>query len=341
MLHYDFCTLFDRNYLYKGLALYRSLVRTCPDFTLWVLCMDDTVYHFLAGARLTGVRLIALSDFEDDELLRIKPTRSPVEYCWTCTPSLLLYILKNNPQCASVTYLDADLFFYRDPQPVYQEFSGNSILIVEHRYPPRLEKYAAIYGRYNVQFLAFRNDPVALACLARWRKQCNDWCYLKYEAGKWGDQKYLDDWPMQFKGVRAIAHPGAGVAPWNVAAYSVKKAEGKIFIDHSELVFYHFHQLDIITPREFDLTRGYKLSPGAIEHIYMAYLRELNGVISDVAQKDQSFHHGYSVAYDLRPSSLVTAVKSRVLRNPLIKNIARTCLGWCMGKYYYRIKLDA
>ena len=130
---YHFCTYFDRNYLPRGLALYRSLARHCQrPFTLWVLCFDATTYRTLDRLCLPGVRLIALDQFEagDSDLQRAKTERSLVEYYWTCTPSLPLYILRHYPEVELITYLDADLCFYADPMPIYAEMGDGSILIV-------------------------------------------------------------------------------------------------------------------------------------------------------------------------------------------------------------------
>ena len=45
---YHFCTYFDRNFLTKGLTLYRSLaVQVAGRFTLWILCLEELTYATL------------------------------------------------------------------------------------------------------------------------------------------------------------------------------------------------------------------------------------------------------------------------------------------------------
>jgi hypothetical protein len=245
IVHWDFCTLFDRNYLFKGLALHESLLAFAPDFTLHVLCMDDVVHQALSKMRLPSVQLIRLADFEDEDLLRAKSTRSHAEYCWTCTPSLPLYVLDRQPGIESVTYLDADLWFFSDPAPLHAEMHSASVGIIEHRYAPELEHLAGDYGIYNVEFMVFRNDERGRACLAWWRERCLEWCYSRVEDGKFGDQKYLDDWPERFAGVAVLETVGAGLAPWNLRRYSVTKARGTYLVDGQPLVFFHYHSFQI------------------------------------------------------------------------------------------------
>jgi hypothetical protein len=56
--------------------MYRSLLRYGGDFQLWIICFDDLTYELLNKLNLEKVTLITLSQFEDEELLRIKPERS-------------------------------------------------------------------------------------------------------------------------------------------------------------------------------------------------------------------------------------------------------------------------
>lgn len=292
-MHYNFCTLFDRNYATRGLALYHSLLEQAGDFTLWILCMDDQVFQALSKLQLPKVNLIRLTDLEDDELRQVKTTRSAVEYCWTLTPSLPLYILTQHPELDHVTYLDADTYFYSSPQPIYDEWAGKSILIVSHNYAPRFIYKIPESGIYNVEFLIFRNDVNGLACLRWWRERCNEWCYFRLEDGKLGDQMYLNDWTTRFQGVQVLQHLGGGVAPWNIERFRVWQQAGQVKIDQLPVIFYHYHALRWYGLSSYDPALGYWYMPRAVRRlIYQPYIQRLNQTFAQLKTVDSSIPSG-------------------------------------------------
>jgi hypothetical protein len=95
-----------------------------------------------------------------------------VEYYFTCTPSLPLYVLKHNAEIDVISYLDADLYFFSHPAPIYEELGDQSILIVGHRFPAHLRQREELNGTYNVGFLSLRGNSVGLQCLSWWRERC-------------------------------------------------------------------------------------------------------------------------------------------------------------------------
>jgi hypothetical protein len=250
---YHFCTYFDSNYMAMGLTLYRSLMAHAAPFTLWVLCFDDAAHGILTRLGLENLRPVSLREFEegDDALRDAKKNRSRAEYIFTCTPSWPIYLLNRFPEIDIITYLDADLWFYSSPEPIYREFGDRSVLIVGHRFPEHLRQNE-VYGIYNVGLLAFRNDRVGKECLRWWRDRCLEWCYDRKEGGKFADQKYLDDWPERFPGVAVLQHKGAGLGPWNWMNYRIRILDGKTWVDGQELIFYHFQGLKILSRRIFD-----------------------------------------------------------------------------------------
>jgi hypothetical protein len=274
-----FCTYFDRNYLPRGLALYRSLQRHCPGFQLWVLCMDGVCYDALTVLGLPGLQAIALDDYEqgDKDLLQAKQNRTLIEYYFTCSPSLPLFILNHYPRVDLVTYLDADLFFFADPTPIYEELAERSIGIIGHRFSPSLQNLER-YGIYNVGWVSFRRDAHALACLHWWRERCLEWCYDRYEDGRFADQKYLDDWPSRFQHVAVLQHKGANLAPWNLANYTIRAHGDSVLVDEDPLIFFHFHRLRQIEGWVYDprLT-DYKTKASTVvrRSIYAPYIRML------------------------------------------------------------------
>jgi hypothetical protein len=310
-----FCTLFDRNYLLKGLAMLNSLYRQCPSARVFILCMDGETHVILGELNLPGVTLLRLADVEDDQLLAVKAGRGVGEYCWTLASCLTWYVFQTRPEVANLTYLDADLMFFAPLEPLFAEIGSASIAIIEHRFHPRYAD-SIVNGRFCVEWVGFRRDEQGLACLQRWREQCIEWCFNRLEAGRMGDQKYLDDWPERFTSVCILQHPGAGIAPWNYANYEITRGTDGIMVDGAPLVFYHFHQLQILSANRYcymsDMYSSLRAPP---VEIYAAYEDELRGALLAVWQMHPGFRSG------IQP--LLPHLAKRTLQNWLPKRIKR------------------
>lgn len=293
-----FCTLFNTNFLSRGLALYDSLMKKNDLYVLYVYCFDNYTHKILTNIALKNIIPVSLAEFETPELLAVKSSRSVGEYCWTCTP----HVIKHSIQAfdlPAVIYIDADLYFFDSPNSLLDEWeqSGASVLITEHRYTKRYDN-AHRFGIYCVQFIAFRNNENGACALNWWCERCIEWCFDREEEGKFGDQKYLDDWTTRFSSVHVLRHLGGGVAPWNVQQYKVHAVDGlrirlleKSTMIEFPLVFYHFHGLQIFEDGEIDLAT-YPLSKEIKNVIYETYLKALrqSSEILNQVRENRNFH---------------------------------------------------
>src|SRR5258706_9619471 len=126
----EYCTLFDHRYLAHGLAMIRSLRRVSPHSTVWVLCLDDLAQNILSQIAEPGVRTVSLAALEarDSSLAAARcDGRSLVEYYFTCKASLIAYVLQASPDAEMVSYLDADLWFFANPAPMFQEAENATV----------------------------------------------------------------------------------------------------------------------------------------------------------------------------------------------------------------------
>ncbi len=295
----NFCTLFNSNYLTRGLLLYESLSAVCPDFHLYVFAFDEDTFQFLKKSSLKGLTVVSLKEFEDSELLRVKPTRTSGEYCWTCTSSTILYSIEKF-RLDHCTYIDADMYFYSDPGVIVREMNDKSVLITEHRYSPAYDR-SKESGKYCVQFVTFKNDKCGMEVLRWWRNACIEWCYNRIEDGKFGDQKYLDEWIERYYCVHVMENPGGGIAPWNVQQYSFERSGDKITgIEKStgkkfDAVFFHFHGLKFYLNGIVELSgEVYELDEHVREIFYFPYISALNRLKKRVGIEISFDPHGTS-----------------------------------------------
>lgn len=315
-----FCTLFDSGYLIKGVAMLQSLKRFCSEAQVFVLCMDSATQEILEKLPLGDfVVCIPLADIEDDALLGVKNDRSVAEYCWTLSSCFPWYVLQQHSEIDLITYLDADLLFYSSVEPLFDEIGNSSIAIIEHRFSPQTAHFE-VNGRFCVEWVTFRRDDEGMACLSRWREQCIEWCYNRVEDGKMGDQKYLDEWPDRYRGCYILLHTGAGVAPWNYSKYQFSvDRKGRIAVDGDLLIFYHFHQFQLLDNGRFDRVSTFYTSlckePDAVYSRYESVLKECLHMIQTVSP---GFSKGLISAQQLRfrrlASAIVPAPAKKVLR---------------------------
>lgn len=266
-----FVTLFNHLYLAQGLALHMSMERHVGDYTLWILCIDDETLEFLAILNLPNVRLLQLSRLETQELLRIKKQRTIGEYCWTLTPFAPRFVFEADADVKRVTYVDADLWFRKDPAPIFQELdrSGKHVLITDHAYAP-VSDQSALSGQYCVQFMVFTRDG-GEAVRKSWETQCLEWCYARFEDGKFGDQKYLDEWPVHFADtVHVLENVGLLLAPWNATR-----------VPYGGSVAFHFHGLRLLSEKKAYLS-NYLLPKVLIDFIYKPYLGDVSMAVRKI-----------------------------------------------------------
>lgn len=277
------CTLFDSNYIDKGLVMYSSLEKVCDEFALYVLPMDEKCSEILKTLNLSHMVILDYKDFEDADLRKVKQERSRAEFCWTCTGKLIKYVLEKYSE-KICTYIDADLYFYADPQQLIDEMIEDhaSVQVIKHNFSKKERKIREnADGIYCVQFNTFLNNKEGHAVLNEWINDCLNECSYGKTEGVLGDQKYLEKWPSEYDYINICQNMGAGVAPWNINRFDwesfifsgrLSDRETKRSFD---LVFYHFQ--DLVYRDEYNVECCYVLKKNLkiVKSLYSDYLYEI------------------------------------------------------------------
>jgi hypothetical protein len=281
-----FCTLFDKNYLYQGVALHRSLRRHAGDFTLYALCMDSTAHALLTRMNCPTLVPVSVDELLTPEIAAVRARTTHGQFCWVCQPLICEFLL-NRLGVSRVTYLEADSMFFSSPEPLFAEMAGKSASLVPHNYSAEFDN-SAVAGMYCVQFNAFANDVAGREVLAHWRT----WCF-KYDKSSpyvYPGQTSLDDWPRLFPSVAVIGHPGAGVAPWNIRGYELTLKDSLPLVNGLPVVFFHYHQYGRCEDGSHELG-NYPLSQQVIDYFYRPYVREIEEAAREVRAIDPTFAH--------------------------------------------------
>lgn len=246
-----------------------------PQFKLWIFALDNDSYEFLSSLEMESIELLKIEEKMDEELIKLKKERSVSEFCWTITPHIMRCIFEGDLEIKRLTYLDADMWFRKSPAIILKEFdlSNKEVLLTEHGYDQEYNQ-SKLSGKYCVQFMTFKRSGIDI--IEDWDRCCREWCFDKFEDGKFGDQKYLEDWEHKFPNrVHIYNHNMHFQAPWSDKNFCCE-----------ESVLWHFHSLRIIYHKAsivlIDCYGGYTLSSYIYRKIYKEYLLDFENAIKSM-----------------------------------------------------------
>jgi hypothetical protein len=318
---HEVCTVADRNYLARALALVESLDRhQRGGHRVHFVCLDDTTLvalQRLAHPAIVPIPVRALEAY-DPRLAAVRGSRSLAEYSWTLKASMILWVFERHPEAEVVTYLDGDLFFMSPLADVLDELGDGAALIHRHAFSPEHAHFEAGSGTYNAGFVAFRRDPRAFAVLRWWRDRCLEWCFQKPSDGRIsGDQGYLNEWPSRFPGVVVARSRGIGVALWNHRNGAIGLAtDGTTRFGGERIRFYHMHgfasaQPGVLVPSK-DLC--YRPTMALLRHCYLPYAHALDRAEARLRELSPGWSFGHGVSGVTAHHALLAR---RALREPL------------------------
>lgn len=295
--HLVYCTLFNKGYLSRGIAMYESLEAQCNDFTLYVFAFDKETEAILLAAHYSNMIVIPYEQFEDETLRRAKQNRTKGEFFWTCGCHTIKYVLENY-KVDHCTYIDADMYFYSNPLPLYEGMmeSKASVGIIAHNYPdyPEYRHIEKKNGKYCVQYNTFLNNEQGKKVLKWWCDSCIECCTGKPDGEHFGDQKYIELFSEKFGDIYEYQNPGAGIAPWNVCKFYLDEETNVIRErknnNEVKLYFYHFHGLNIVDNHMAEmkvLIRPGKHDKKLLNNLYCSYLEKIRAIEEKINIDDE------------------------------------------------------
>ena len=275
------CTLFDSRFAIQGLAMIDSVERYATSPIEWnVLALDDIVLDQLLSLERSNLKVLALQDLQDSDLLKLIGVRPWNEVCWTSASCLLHYANRQANEDQVVAYIDADCFFFDDINRFFiSKDIGSKIFIHEHNFSQDRKEWLLKSGRFNVGLVGGVKSDEFSSCIAEWRDQVLEDCSVDPELGKCGDQTYLNDWPIKYPSTKIVDDVGVGIAPWNTNNYDISTVEGFPSANENRILFYHFHGLKFAYLSKymcvFFIAPGYRLKWRELTGIYRIYIVSL------------------------------------------------------------------
>lgn len=290
MKHY-YCSAFSGAYSYQGLILYDSIRKHDKSFTLFCVCLDNTAFEIMSTLRTENIVVIKVEQIEAyfEDLKSIKVTRTINEYAWTIKSSEMLYILEKHKEVDKIIWLDGDTQMLSSSEVIFDEWGNSSVILTEQYYTDNHEPLINKYGRFQAGFVGFKRDNIGIEALSWWRRKCIEWCYSRFEKGRWADQKYLDKIPELFPNVCIVKNLGINMTPFILYRFNFEQQKylelrgNELYINNIKPVLYHYYGFRYFDASIYDLCSYWmKFTRSTIELLYKPYMQSCIAAVEEI-----------------------------------------------------------
>lgn len=244
-------TCSDYKYLRQGIAMCESVFKHSDDVTIHYLCLDEETYANLQN--IPNVVKYRVRDMGYNNTLTKYKLNNYKYFCWCCASFFTKFIMSKVK--TNVTYVDADIYFYKSIDFLYDAFGDSDVGLFRHRQWPLEEEH--IEGSFNVGVVYFAYSGKHI--LDWWANAVLYKLYPKYATC--GDQKYLDYFQEMTDNIYIDTGIGHG-APWQWQVHDLTLLH-RGFIGYQgesqPFVFNHFSQ--------FQYTKE-DYVPSSAHHVY-------------------------------------------------------------------------
>ena len=233
--------LCDYNYIKYATALIYSIkMNTKVNLTIDFLCLDNATYNIMSNLNFK-INCFKEEDILNNDQLMYLKTTDKMYYMYTLSSYFTNFIMLNT-DCESVMYVDADIYFHKDIEYLYNAFQNKDVGIFRHRFDNDHIMNGA--GKFNVGVVYFKKSKKGKQVLDWWTDAV---LYRKYGdrgLNTMGDQKYLDEFPSLCNEDEIFIDGDIGHgAPWNWLDYDLSNVDSyeiKYKNKEQPLVFTHF-----------------------------------------------------------------------------------------------------
>jgi hypothetical protein len=262
----------DIHFLSRAIALILSVRQTSGLREIWVYTHDEETFRILNTLELQNVKVISsqvlVTNYTELEVCR--KTKSKLEFLFALTPFMILHAVEITKR--NVWYIDADVYFLNSLTDLENQTKDRSILVSAHNFPSRLRMLEK-YGKYNVGVIYVSGDQESKDTIRWWATKCieDTSCFSRDDV--YGDQKYLDKFPVLNSKFGVFASLENCAAPWNIE--EVKNFPPTTF-HFSGLRRYKYFSFIGLSTYGIKFRRGYRI------HIYGPYNKQLDKIEEEI-----------------------------------------------------------